>query len=235
MELMETEILEAERAGTAASPKTVALERGHRPAGENGNGSVSDPFATGDNNVRLSDRFSKEALPLLDQLYAGALRLTRKPADAEDLVQETYMQAFRKFNQYQPGTNLKAWMYRIMTNTFINQYRLKTRRPQEQGSGEITDHAQVAQSLHHGEGMPSAETTALERLPNETIQAAFEKLSDENRSVVYLADVEQFSYKEISQILGIPLGTVMSRLHRGRSQLREELSEYAREYGIGVK
>ena len=145
------------------------------------------------------------------------------------------MQAFRKFNQYQPGTNLKAWMYRIMTNTFINQYRLKTRRPQEHGSGEITDQAQVAQSLHHGEGMPSAETTALERLPNETIQAAFEKLSDEHRAVVYLADVEQFSYKEISQILGIPLGTVMSRLHRGRSQLREELSEYAREYGIGVK
>ncbi len=235
MELMETEILEAELAGTAALPKTVALDHGNTPAGEDGNGSQSDPLAAGDNKVLLSDRFSKEALPLLDQLYAGALRLTRKPADAEDLVQDTYMQAFRKFNQYQPGTNLKAWMYRIMTNTFINQYRLRTRRPQEHGSGEITDRAQVAQSLHHGEGMPSAETTALERLPNETIQAAFEKLSDEHRAVVYLADVEQFSYKEISQILGIPLGTVMSRLHRGRSQLREELSEYAREYGIGVK
>ena len=187
------------------------------------------------NDSLAAERFSEEALPLLDHLYAGALRLTRKPADAEDLVQDTYMQAFRKFDQYQAGTNLKAWMYRIMTNTFLNQYRLKTRRPQEDGSGEISDQAQVAHSLHHAEGMPSAETTALERLPNETIQAAFDKLSDEHRTVVYLADVEQFSYKEISQILGIPLGTVMSRLHRGRSQLREELSEYAREYGIGVK
>ena len=145
------------------------------------------------------------------------------------------MQAFRKFNQYQPGTNLKAWMYRIMTNTLLNQYRSKSRRPQEDGSGEISDQAQVAQSLHHQVGMPSAETIALERVPNETIQAAFDQLSDENRTVVYLADVEQFSYKEISQILGIPLGTVMSRLHRGRSQLRKELAEYAREYGIGVE
>lgn len=126
-------------------------------------------------------------------------------------------------------------MYRIMTNTLLNQYRSKSRRPQEDGSGEISDQAQVAQSLHHQVGMPSAETIALERLPNETIQEAFEKLSDENRTAVYLADVEQFSYKEISEILGIPVGTVMSRLHRGRSQLREELAEYAREYGIGVK
>ena len=235
MELMETEILETNRAGTAELPKKVDSERGQLLAGENGEEALPAALAAGDNNVPLSERFSKEALPLLDQLYAGALRLTRKPADAEDLVQDTYMQAFRKFHQYQPGTNLKAWMYRIMTNTFLNQYRLKTRRPQEQGSGEITDQEQVAHSLHQGEGMPSAETTALERLPNETIQAAFDNLSEEHRAVLYLADVEQFSYKEISQILGIPLGTVMSRLHRGRSQLRDELSEYAREYGIGVK
>ncbi|WP_288765628.1 sigma-70 family RNA polymerase sigma factor [uncultured Varibaculum sp.] len=202
---------------------------------ENLPGAAVDRQAESEEKSALAERFSAEALPLLDQLYAGALRLTRRPADAEDLVQETYMQAFRKFNQYQPGTNLKAWMYRIMTNTLLNQYRSKSRRPQEDGSGEISDQAQVAQSLHHQVGMPSAETIALERVPNETIQAAFDQLSDENRTVVYLADVEQFSYKEISQILGIPLGTVMSRLHRGRSQLRKELAEYAREYGIGVE
>lgn len=202
---------------------------------ENLPGAATDRQAESEEKSALAERFSAEALPLLDQLYAGALRLTRRPADAEDLVQETYMQAFRKFNQYQPGTNLKAWMYRIMTNTLLNQYRSKSRRPQEDGSGEISDQAQVAQSLHHQVGMPSAETIALERVPNETIQAAFDQLSDENRTVVYLADVEQFSYKEISQILGIPLGTVMSRLHRGRSQLRKELAEYAREYGIGVE
>ena len=129
MELMETEILETDRAGTAELPKTVDSERAQLLAGENGEEALPAALAVNDNNVPLSERFSKEALPLLDQLYAGALRLTRKPADAEDLVQDTYMQAFRKFNQYQPGTNLKAWMYRIMTNTFINQYRLKTRRP----------------------------------------------------------------------------------------------------------
>ncbi len=183
---------------------------------------------------QLAQRFTQEALPLLDQLYAGALRLTRRSADAEDLVQDTYMQAFRKFHQYQAGTNLKAWMYRIMTNTFLNQYRSKTRRPQEETTAEISDSRQVQHSLHHQIGLPSAETVALERVPNETIQAAFDKLSDEHRAVVYLADIEQFSYKEISQILGIRLGTVMSRLHRGRNLLREELAEYARQYGIGV-
>ena len=232
---METETLPRDRIDLAVSPEMAASSQGPTDAGETEAPNGSRLATAGGNDSSAAARFSEEALPLLDQLYAGALRLTRKPADAEDLVQDTYMQAFRKFDQYQPGTNLKAWMYRIMTNTFLNQYRLKTRRPQEDGSGEISDQAQVAHSLHHEEGMPSAETTALERLPNETIQAAFDKLSDEHRTVVYLADVEQFSYKEISQILGIPLGTVMSRLHRGRSQLREELSEYAREYGIGVK
>ncbi len=232
---METETLPLDRMDLAASPKKVDTDRRQTKAGNPPDSSDSPAVAAGDNDSLAAQRFSEEALPLLDQLYAGALRLTRKPADAEDLVQDTYMQAFRKFNQYRSGTNLKAWMYRIMTNTFLNQYRLKTRRPQEDGSGEISDQDQAAHSLHHPEGMPSAETLALERLPNETIQAAFDKLSDEHRAVVYLADVEQFSYKEISQILDIPLGTVMSRLHRGRSQLREELSEYAREYGIGVK
>ena len=232
---METETLPRDRTDLAVSAEMAASSQRPTDAGAPEAPSGSRLATAGGDDSFAAERFSEEALPLLDQLYAGALRLTRKPADAEDLVQDTYMQAFRKFDQYQPGTNLKAWMYRIMTNTFLNKYRLKTRRPQEDGSGEISDQAQVAQSLHHEEGMPSAETTALERLPNETIQAAFDKLSDEHRTVVYLADVEQFSYKEISQILGIPLGTVMSRLHRGRSQLREELSDYAREYGIGVK
>lgn len=232
---METDTL-AEKLADASLPADIGdFTREAAPENEGITASAGDERTHEETKSALAERFSAEALPLLDQLYAGALRLTRKPADAEDLVQETYMQAFRKFNQYQPGTNLKAWMYRIMTNTLLNQYRSKSRRPQEDGSGEISDQAQVAQSLHHQVGMPSAETIALERLPNETIQEAFEKLSDENRTAVYLADVEQFSYKEISEILGIPLGTVMSRLHRGRSQLREELAEYAREYGIGVK
>ncbi|WP_122820453.1 sigma-70 family RNA polymerase sigma factor [Varibaculum vaginae] len=232
---MNTDTLAVELADVPAPAGKGGFSRDVVAGKKNVPGAVAEGQAEKEEKSLLAERFTAEALPLLDQLYAGALRLTRKPADAEDLVQETYMQAFRKFNQYRPGTNLKAWMYRIMTNTLLNQYRSKSRRPQEDGTGEISDQAQVAQSLHHQVGMPSAETIALELVPNETIQAAFDQLSDENRTVVYLADVEQFSYKEISQILEIPLGTVMSRLHRGRSQLREELAEYASEYGIGVK
>lgn len=182
----------------------------------------------------LEDRFSAEALPLLDQLYGGALRMTRNPADAEDLVQETYMKAFQAFASFQEGTNLKAWLYRIMTNTYINSYRKKQRQPQQASAEEVTDHQLYATASHDSVGLESAEVAALKRLPDETIVEAMNNLSEDYRMVVYYADVEGMAYKEIAEIMGTPLGTVMSRLHRGRKQLREAFKDVAQEHGIAV-
>ena len=186
---------------------------------------------TTETDAQRSARFQADALPYLDQLYGAALRMTRNSSDAEDLVQDTYMKAFAAFNQYQDGTNLKAWLYRILTNTFINSYRKKQRQPIQADSDSVEDWQLHRAASHDSVGLPSAEDFALDSLPDSEIKSALQELSEDRRLAVYLADVEGFSYKEIAEIMDTPLGTVMSRLHRGRAQLRELLADYARDYG----
>ncbi|XRQ16335.1 sigma-70 family RNA polymerase sigma factor [Actinomadura welshii] len=179
-------------------------------------------------------RFERDAVPYLDQLYAAALRMTRNPADAEDLVQDTYARAYASFHQYKQGTNLRAWLYRILTNNFINEYRKKQRRPAEAAGEDIEDWQLAEAASHTPGGLKSAETAALERLPDTEVREALADLPDEFRLPVYFADVEGFSYKEIAEIVGIPMGTVMSRLHRGRRRLRTQLEDYARRRGFAA-
>lgn len=187
---------------------------------------------TDEADEELAQRFERDAMPLLDQLYGAALRMTRNPADAEDLVQETYIKAFQGFRSYKPGTNLKAWLYRILTNAYINNYRKAQRRPAEYATDDITD-SQIAETASHTSiGLRSAEVEALEKLPDEEIRDALMSLKEDYRMVVYYADVEGLPYKEIAEIMGTPIGTVMSRLHRGRKQLRDALHNVAVERGF---
>ena len=175
-------------------------------------------------------RFEDDALQYMNQLYSAALRYTKNPADAQDLVQDTYAKAYVSFHQFEPGTNLKAWLYRILTTTFINTYRKDQRRPQLSDK-ELEDWQIADASSHTSDQGKSAEDVALENLPDSDIKRALAEIPEEFRMAVYLADVEGFSYKEIAEIVGVPTGTVMSRLHRGRKQLREKLTDYARELG----
>jgi RNA polymerase sigma-70 factor (ECF subfamily) len=177
-------------------------------------------------------RFEREAVPYLDQMYAAALRMTRRPADAEDLVQDTFARAFDSFDRFEEGTNIRAWLYRILTNTFINEYRKRQRRPVQSASETIEDWQLAEAASHTPTGLKSAETAALERLPDTEVKRALADLPEDFRLAVYLADVEGFAYKEIADIMGVPIGTVMSRLHRGRRRLRDELEDYARDQGL---
>jgi RNA polymerase sigma-70 factor, ECF subfamily len=166
------------------------------------------------------------------QLYSAAMRMTRNNADAEDLVQETYLRAYRSFATFEEGTNLRAWLFRILTNTFINSYRAKQRRPQETDLAETEDLYLYKNVRTIDPGSRSAEDTMFDLFTDDEVKAALESLPDNFRMPVLLADVEGFSYKEISDILEIPIGTVMSRLHRGRKAMQKELVEFAKERGL---
>jgi RNA polymerase sigma-70 factor (ECF subfamily) len=182
----------------------------------------------------MADRatFAADAMQYAPQLYSGALRMTRNSSDAEDLVQETYLRAYRSFATFEEGTNLRAWLFRILTNTFINTYRAKQRRPQETELNDVEDLYLYRRVGSLEAASRSAEDTMFELFTDDEVKAALEALPESFRLPVLLADVEQFSYKEISEMLDIPMGTVMSRLHRGRKAMQKQLYEFASERGL---
>jgi RNA polymerase sigma-70 factor (ECF subfamily) len=179
-------------------------------------------------------RFAEEAMEYMGSLYSAALRMTRNPADAEDLVQETYLKAYRAFGSFKEGTNLKAWLYRILTNTFINSYRARKRRPEQTELDDVED-LYLYRRLGGLEAVSagrSAEEDVLDRFTEAEVKEAVEALPEQFRLAVLLADVEGFSYKEIAEILDIPIGTVMSRLHRGRKALQKTLHDFGMQRGL---
>jgi RNA polymerase sigma-70 factor (ECF subfamily) len=182
----------------------------------------------------MADRatFETDALQYAPQLYSAALRMTRNPADAEDVVQETFLKAYRAFDTFEAGTNLKAWLYRILTNTYINRYRKQQRRPSEVELGELQDIYLYRRLGEVSGATPSAEESVLDQFIDSDIKDAMESLPEHFLLPVYYADVEGFSYKEIAGILDIPIGTVMSRLHRGRKALQKKLWHLAEEHGM---
>jgi RNA polymerase sigma-70 factor (ECF subfamily) len=180
----------------------------------------------------LLERFERDVLPLLPGLYGAALRMTRNPADAEDLLQEATLRAYRGFASFEEGTNLKAWLYRILTNSFINTYRKRQREPQTVEGPDDFDEWFLFDRLGSRSVQRSAEEDVLDRIPDAEVKAALESIPENFRMAVLLADVEGFSYKEIAEIMDVPIGTVMSRLHRGRKALEKALYGLARERGL---
>ncbi|WP_374058562.1 sigma-70 family RNA polymerase sigma factor [Naasia sp. SYSU D00948] len=223
-ELAEGEVLADE---DAAGDETAAVEA---EAEETIVEAIEEAEAPAD----LRALFEAQALPYLDQLYAAGMRMTRNPADAQDLVQETFVKAFSAFRQFQQGTNLKAWLYRILTNTFINSYRKKQRDPYQGTIDDLEDWQLGTAESATAPVSRSAEAEAIDHLPDSAVKDALQAVPEDFRLAVYLADVEGFSYQEIADIMKTPVGTVMSRLHRGRRLLRELLGDYARERGIQV-
>jgi RNA polymerase sigma-70 factor (ECF subfamily) len=181
--------------------------------------------------ARRDQGFETEAMAFVDALYNTAVRMTRNAQDAEDLVQETYLKAYKNFDKFETGTNLKAWLFKIMKNTFINNYRRQQSQPPQSDFADIEGafENQVSDDVTRQNKNPEQEL--LEGVMDEDVQHALDELPEDYRLVVTLADLEGFSYKEIAEILEIPLGTVMSRLYRGRRQLEDELLRYAKEHG----
>lgn len=196
-------------------------------------GTVTDTEPVRADAAQLEQRFTSEAMPYLDQMYGAAMKMARNPQDAQDLVQDTFMKAFAAFGRFEAGTNLKAWLYRIMTNTYINGYRKKQREPYLSAVEDLEDWQLGGAESPTAASSRSAEAEALDRTPAKVVTDALNALSEDFRLVVYLADVEGFSYQEIADIVERPIGTVMSRLHRGRAKLRLALSDYAHEQGFG--
>jgi RNA polymerase sigma-70 factor (ECF subfamily) len=182
----------------------------------------------------MADReaFAQEAMQFAPQLYNAALRMTRNRSDAEDLVQETYLRAYRGYGNFEEGTNLRAWLFRILTNTYINSYRSKQRRVQETDLNDVEDLYLYRRIANVDLASRSAEDTLFELFTDDEVKAALESLPESFRLPVLLADVEEFSYKEIAEMLSIPIGTVMSRLHRGRKAMHKALADYATERGL---
>jgi RNA polymerase sigma-70 factor (ECF subfamily) len=183
--------------------------------------------------IDLRDLFEEQAMPYIDQLYAAAMRMTRNPSDAQDLVQETFVKSFAAFKQFEQGTNLKAWLYRILTNTFINTYRKKQREPYQGTIDDLEDWQLGGAESTTAMASRSAEAEAIDHLPDSAVKDALQSIPEDFRLAVYFADVEGFSYQEIAEIMKTPIGTVMSRLHRGRRLLRDLLAGYALERGMG--